>query len=253
MLVYDLKRAFRPQWLWVSVWIMLMIAAVSRLDTITEVVRGSETMEAGWTLNFIQETLTGEQIFFCLPVLCAFPYASSFIDEYQSGMVKFSLTRTKKRKLWLISKASVTALSGGSVLATGVLAVTIVSCMIFMPLETAAVQAETAADISWTPWLELLMRCFCFGAVGSVTGLWLSSAVNNRYMAWIGPFMAMYLLVILYERYFSQYPVIYPREWLALTMGWPWNGWSACVFMLLLTLLAAWAFYQSADRRLKNV
>ena len=49
MLVYDLKRAFRPQWLWVSVWIMLMIAAVSRLDTITEVVRGSETMEAGWT------------------------------------------------------------------------------------------------------------------------------------------------------------------------------------------------------------
>ena len=251
MLVYDLKRAFRPQWLWVSV--MLMIAAVSRLDTITEVVRGSETMEAGWTLNFIQETLTGEQIFFCLPVLCAFPYASSFIDEYQSGMVKFSLTRTKKRKLWLISKASVTALSGGGVLAAGVLAVTIVSCMIFMPLETAAVQTETAADISWTPWLELLMRCFCFGAVGSVTGLWLSSAVNNRYMAWIGPFMAMYLLVILYERYFSQYPVIYPREWLALTMGWPWNGWSACVFMLLLTLLAAWAFYQSVDRRLKNV
>ena len=122
MLVYDLKRAFRPQWLWVSVWIMLMIAAVSRLDTITEVVRGSETMEAGWTLNFIQETLTGEQIFFCLPVLCAFPYASSFIDEYQSGMVKFSLTRTKKRKLWLISKASVTALSGGGVLAAGVLA-----------------------------------------------------------------------------------------------------------------------------------
>ena len=123
----------------------------------------------------------------------------------------------------------------------------------FYAAETAAVQTETAADISWTPWLELLMRCFCFGAVGSVTGLWLSSAVNNRYMAWIGPFMAMYLLVILYERYFSQYPVIYPREWLALTMGWPWNGWSACVFMLLLTLLAAWAFYQSADRRLKNV
>lgn len=265
MLTYDVKRAFSTKWLYLSVAFMLLFAALTRADTIMEIIRDKESLEVGWTIKFIRETLTGEAMFFCLPVLCTFPFATSFIDEYKSGILRFSVTRTNRR-VWLSSKVITAALAGGSMLVVGAASVCMAAAIIFGPLEISGTEQlfSTAQDLGaaagefgeaggFAIVFTLLLRYFFFGALGSVTGLYVSTAVNNRYMAWLAPFMVEYLLIIFCERYVEDVIILYPIQWLDPSEGWPFNGYSTCLWMLILTVFISMAFVKSAGRRLANV
>ncbi len=313
MLTYDARRAFSIRWIYLSIAAMVLLALLTRLDTIAGIIRDGKALEQDWTINFIYDTLTGDTMLFCLPVLCTLPFSASFIDEYKSGILRFSLGRVKRRT-WLISKVTATALSGGLVLVVGALGLYVAAFLVFSGLEApagasmgASSQAQvTEADPSAGTagasggsgaaagtsgssggfgaaagtsgvsgastgaagtsgagasaariWLavsvRLLARYFCFGALGAVTGLWISTAINNRYMAWLSPFMAEYLLIIFCERYFTGCNLLYPKQWLDPSEIWPADTWSVCLWLLALTAFASWAFVESARRRLMYV
>lgn len=101
------------------------------------------------------------------------------------------------------------------------------------------------------PVLSLVLRFFCLGALGAVTGLTISTAVGSRYMAWLSPFMAEYLLIILYERYLDGIPIISPKEWILPSEGWPLQGWSTVFWMLGICFLMMAAFIQIGGKRLE--
>lgn len=252
MLLYDAKRAFSVKWIYIGVLLTVAITVFIRLDSIMEVVRNGEFLESGWTQEFLLDTLSDEAMLFFLPVLCSIPYSSSFTDELKSGITKFTFCRIK-RMVYLRSKVVATALSGGCVLTVGALVVIMMANIIFLPLESMSVtEAEAVQEVA-NPYMRLLFRYFCFGVLGSVTGLWISTRVNNRFLAWTAPFMVEYLLIIFYERYFTWCIVLYPKEWLQPSENWPLDGLSAPLWMLCLSLFAAWAFIHSAERRLLYV
>lgn len=251
ILSYDAKRAFSTKWLYLSMAVMILLAAFTRLDAIAEIIRKGESLEQGWTMNFIMETLTGDAMLFCLPVLCTLPFSASFIDEYKAGILRFSLSRVKRRT-WIISKAVTAALSGGCMLTAGALGVLAACSIIFLRLE-APVGAGESVEPMVGPMLQLVIRYFCFGALGAVLGLYISAAVANRFMAWLAPFMAEYLLIIFYERYFPWCQLLYPKEWLKPSEQWPGQGWSVCLWLAALTVFVSWLFARLAERRLANV
>lgn len=252
MLLFDAKRAFSAKWFYLSIIFMILFSALSRLDTITEVIRSGDLLESGWTTTFITETLTGEAMLFCLPVLCTLPFAAAFIDEYKSGITRFAITRVS-RKVWLRSKAVTAALSGGCLLLSGALAVSLAAAVIFSPAEASAQIASEMESGALTTILPLMIRYFCFGSLGAVTGMYISTAVNNRFMAWLSPFMAEYLLIILCERYVDDIAILYPAQWLSPSDAWPFHGYGPCLWMALLTLFVSAAFIKTAERRLDNV
>lgn len=135
------------------------------------------------------------------PLLCTVPYATGFVDEYKSGIYKFVLVR-KERKKYIISKAITNAIAGGSILVAGTVAFILCTWIVFLPMEKG---------FSWRiiqnflgKYGQMLCQFFAFGALKAEIGMWISTLVNHRYMAWLAPFMSEYLLIILCERYFPE-------------------------------------------------
>ena len=95
-----------------------------------------------------------------------------------------------------------------------------------------------------------LCQFFAFGALEAEIGMWISTLVNHRYMAWLAPFMSEYLLIILCERYFPECRVFYPPDWLVVQADWPLHGWSVFFWLLFLTGIAGYAFADAARRRI---
>ena len=247
MLKYDGNRALSARWIYISVFATPFFLMISRMDAVAGILRAKEPPAAGWTNQFILDTLQGDAMLFFLPVICALPYASSFVDEAKSGVTKFVLTRVKCSR-YLSSKAAAAAISGGAVVMLGILAFLCAALVLFLPLEEGNRGQELAAALP--EYGRLLCRYFCLGALGAETGLWLSTLLYNRYMAWLSPFMAEYLLIIFCERYFPECKILYPAQWLKPEDAWPWNGWSVVCWLALLCGASAAGFFKAAKRRL---
>lgn len=247
MLRYDWKRAVQARWIYLSIFLTTAFLTASQLDKVAAVFREGKALPGGWTGQFVQESMLGDWALFFLPVLCALPYASCFVDEVKSQTVKMALVRVN-RSAYLRSKAVTAAAAGGGIVTVGAAAFLCASLLVFLPLEEGdAVRTVTAEASGYG---KILVRYFCFGALGAETGLWISTLVNNRYMAWLSPFMIQYLLMILCERYIPWCQVLYPVQWLDPSGGWPLEGWTAPLWMICLTAAAGLGFFRAAERRL---
>ena len=85
-----------------------------------------------------------------------------------------------------------------------------------------------------------------------MVGMALSTVMESKYIAYISPFIVYYLLVILYERYFPDAWLLYPRNWLDPEI-WPYGVGSAVVFLLELTFFSGLLFYFRGRRRLESL
>lgn len=134
-----------------------------------------------------------------VPVLCTFPYSAAWLSDYQSGFLKFYLPRTGVTS-YILGKILACGLSGGALEALG--------CWLYVLVKT---EEETLPDLG-------LM--FLSGVLWAMFSALLAAASNSRYLAYGGAFVIYYLLVILYERYFSWLYCLYPYEWLAPKHTW---------------------------------
>lgn len=250
MLRYDTKRAFAIKWYIAGGVVMLLLAIFSNLDVVTEVIRKGEGVEAGWTNQFVLKILTGDAQLFLMPILCTLPFSTGFIEEYKSGIIKYVCARTN-RKRYIASKIITAMVSGGLMLVIGALAVCVVIGVVFSPVEDMVKEAS-AFQREIKQVLVLIGRLFFFGALGSITGMYVSIRTNNRYIAWMAPFMAEYLLLIFCERYCDRCYILNPKEWVTMSERWPLGDWGSCLWMIILLAFLVWLLIKDMKERMKN-
>ena len=164
MLQYDTKRAFAIKWYIVGSALILLFAIFSNLDVVIEVIRKGERLEPGWTTQFILKALTGDTQLFLMPILCTLPFATGFIEEYKSGIMKYVCSRTD-RKRYILSKIITVMVSGGLILIIGALAVCLVFWTVFSPIENQ-LKEGMVVDGGIKLIFLLIGRLFFFGALG---------------------------------------------------------------------------------------
>lgn len=251
MLRCDTGRAFSIGTFCMAGLVFLLVGGFSNLDKIQAVLENARPLEAGWTVTFVSETLKSEACLLLIPFFSALPFSASFVEEWQSGMIRLLAGRVDKGS-YLFSKAVAAALAGGLILVFGALFLILGALLAFLPLEKGAAEPvlleEGIRDLSM-----LVLRYFLCGALWAEVGLLCSAWLNHRYLAYLSPFMADYLLVILHERYVEGLTLLYPKEWILSDRQWPWDGWSLAAWLLALIALTGAAFITIGKERLKCV
>ena len=91
---------------------------------------------------FLLDALKSPTVLFCIPLICAFPYTASFVDEYSNGFIKNTLPRLGYHK-YSRNKVLATGLSGGLALLTGIFMSYLILMLVFSPLESKANISQT--------------------------------------------------------------------------------------------------------------
>jgi len=162
----------------------------------------------------------------CMPVAVSFPYATAWLDDYHSGFIKLYLHRTSIRA-YIVGKFAASALSGG------------------LMLTASMVIAGWIAGEELAPSLIPVFSSGCFWAAASTT---LAAVSGSRYVAYGGGFVFYYLLVIMYERYFTELYCLCPEEWIAPKHMWVFDEYGVLILLSGFMLLMYLAFSRTVRR-----
>lgn len=182
-------------------------------------------------MNMILMSLQSNIVLIVVPIVCTLPYTAAFLDEYTSGYIKIYIMKTHKED-YVKGKIMATAISGGLVLAVSVFTVTVLSALIYRPMEISSPE-------SVSPILKLIVKTtvlFLSGSLWASLGMLLANISLSKYMAYASPFVIYYVLVILAERYFRSVYVINPKEWLIQENFWPAGDLGVMLLLILLTI-----------------
>lgn len=229
--------------------IFAVILAAS-MESIIDVMRAADPLENGFHARLLLNALQSDTFTLALPILCTFPFTTAFVDDVKSGFIKLYLVRSS-RKQYIWGKIAACGLSGGLMLFIGILAVFLVSYLVFAPMELALTKGQTAE-----PYLaQLIIKAFILALSGmfwSLAGFTFAALTMNRYMAYASPFILYYVLIILHERYFNWLYVLYPREWLFPANSWMLGDMGIILLLAELILIVSLWFALFAERRLCN-
>ena len=165
-----------------------------------------------------------------VPITASFPYATTWLLEYENGFIKSYLPRSS-RLGYINGKFFSCTISGGLV--------EMLSCWVFVLIKGESAQINL--------FLILISGMF-WAAVAAVLAAW----SENRYIAYGGGFVIYYLLVILYDRYFEDVYCLYPYEWFQPTHIWV-LGDNGIVIMLSSFMLILLCLYNRILRRCINL
>lgn len=164
-----------------------------------------------------------------VPLVCTFPYACGWLDEYQSGFVKFALVRGRVRG-YIWGKYLACVLSGGGLEALGA---------------WLYVQGKGAGcDFSLV---------FLNGALWAAVAALLAAGSGSRYLAYGGAFAACYFLVILCERYWQGLYCLHPHEWLAPAHAWAFGDGGVRGMLAGFLLVLGLGYYRILEERVSHV
>lgn len=251
----DMKRALSSWGFWFGVAGMAVAIIIGAFDSFLNIGKAGVTIPVGFHETALLGALSSDTVLLVVPILCALPYTSSFVDDLKSGYIKYYLQRSGRRE-YVAAKAAATALSGGLVLFTGIAAAYVIFCLFFTPAETLPAQAAGTSPAPLPPsvFADILSRAMIFllcGAFWSLLGQLFASFTMSKYVAYASPFIFYYVLVILSERYMKDIYSLNPKVWLNPAAVWPGNGWSAVLFLAELIAAAGLLFAFSAIRRLR--
>jgi len=247
----DIKRALTGKGFLIGVAGMVLIIAVSSLESIIEAARSTEPLPNGFHARIIMDALSSDWVTLALPILCALPFTSAFVEDIKSGFIKLYLHRAGI-KPYIKAKLISCSLSGGLVLFFGIIFAYALALLVFTPMELAL----TEGIISQPYFAQLLMiaaTLFMSGAFWSLVGFTFASLTLSRYMAYASPFIIYYVLIILHERYFEDLYILYPKEWLFPSDAWVLGSLGVIVLLAELTTVVSLVFAITAKRRLSNV
>ena len=225
------------------------IILTSQLSDILEYWEGE--VYASYSLTLVQFGLVDRSMLLLFPVLCVLPGAAAYLEDRKSGIYRSILSRTDRRA-YVLGKSLACGLSGGLVMAAGIL----LSCLL-------AFAVFGCRSIGWhweEIWPELkelgsLMGLYVLsGIFWSLFGMQLSIITKSRYVACLAPFAAYYILQMLQQRYFKKVKLINPESWIVPFRYefWEQNGLVA-LFVGVLCLGLFFILYYSCRRDLKNV
>ena len=226
-----------------------LILLFSLLEGLIEALRTAGLLAYGAHTQLLTDAMGAEGMALALPILAALPYATAVLDDVKSGYIKAYLPRAGAGR-YAVGKALSCALSGGLALLAGVLLCFGASALLLLPKEAAPLIGPGTAARPPSPFLLKCALLFGSGCFWSLTGLLLASLFKSRYLAYAGPFVACYALIILYERYFASLYVLYPREWLNPSALWAMGPYGAAALLLVLSGVVGCGFAYWASRKL---
>jgi hypothetical protein len=248
-----LKQAILCRNFYLGVVGTIAVIFISSIPEVVDVLSSGGLLSYGFHDDLISGVLVSDSMILSLPILCALPFTASFIDDIKSGFIKAYLPRTTTtRYLW--GKSVACALSGGLVVALGIVFSYALSALIFLPMEATPVSVTGAEQPDYLSQLMgNILLFFLSGAFWSMVGLLLATLTNSRYMAYIFPFIIYYVLIILHERYFDKLYVMYPKEWLNPSEIWPFGNVGVALLLAQLIIITGICFAVAAKRRLRHI
>ncbi len=246
----DIRRALTSRGFFISTLGIVLVILLASLESIIKVTQNTEPLMNGYHAQFIFEALSSDAFTLALPILCALPYTAAFIDDIKSGYIKLHLHRSSIGQ-YIKAKLIACALSGGLALLIGILVSYGISALVFTPMELALTKDEIAQPY----FAQLLLKAatlFFSGTFWSLTGFTFAAATQSRYMAYASPFILYYVLIILHERYFSNFYILYPKEWLFPSDFWVLGGFGVILLLMELSGVMGLMFSIIARRRLAN-
>ncbi len=200
-------------------------------------------LAAGYHLSMVNKSLKSEAAVFIIPILSTLPLSGIFLEEHKSRFEKLFITRCS-RKSYVFSKVLATALCGGLGILFGLLLITGVLTLIYRPMEIGNAKETTKLLLTL---LQYAITAALMGVLWASLGAFLGVINMNSYMAYGGPFITSYLLIILSTRYFQQIYVLNPREWMLrehYPAGNPWGIIAllleVCIIIMLMEGIAIW-------------
>ena len=147
------------------------------------------------SVSIFQKALSGYITMF-LPIIVAFPFMISFCTERNSGLMRFTITRSGKWRYYL-SKFFSAVIGGGLSVMLGVALFGILTAILFPSLSGYDVPAE---QLEWllpngygVMIARMLGTAFLYGALSTLPALFLSSFCRNPYIITCLPFMLNYV------------------------------------------------------------
>lgn len=234
-----------------GIFAFVFVVVFSQINIAINVFRNGGLQPNGFCNQFMLNALKSDAMIFSLPIICSLPYTISFVEDMQSGFIKFCLHRITVKD-YLLGKVIACLLSGGLVLIIGALISYGVIVFTFSPMQAPAMPGlEIVPFIQ--PFIMQLILFFISGALWSMVGMTAAVATNSKYMAYASPFILYYILIILKERYFPRLYVLYPKEWVITGQGWLWGDFGVIMVVLELIMVTSILFVISAKRRLNNI
>lgn len=228
----------------------IIVLLISCLGNLITLFRSTDLLNFNTHIDLIMSAMGGEAIALALPIISALPYTTAYVDDTKSGYIKVHLPRIGVDR-YVASKALSCALSGGLAILLGAVISYIILALLLLPMEAAPTIVTGADKVkSISPIWGKFALLFASGCFWSMVGLMLASVTKSRYMAYIGPFVVCYILIILYERYFDFLYVLYPREWLNPSDKWVLGAWGVAILLIVLTGVIGCIFAYWARRQL---
>jgi hypothetical protein len=244
----DIRRALSSKGFFAGTTGMVIMIALASMENIITAVRSSNLLENGYHTHLVLVSLSSGWVTLAIPILAALPYTTTFVDEVKSGFTKQYLHRSGL-KSYIKSRLIACSLSGGLALVCGIILVYMLSALVFMPMEHALVDGEIRGPY----FVQLVLKIatlFFSGAFWSLVGFTLASLTMNRHMAYASPFIFYYVLIILRERYFPDFYVLYPKEWLSPSDKWVLGDAGVILLIVMLSLVVALIFAVTAEKKL---
>jgi len=144
-----------------------------------------------------------------LPIFCVIPFADSFVEDFQSRFLRQYLPLAGRNR-YLISKATVTAISGSLALCVSQLIVLLI-CTIVLPIQGIEL---TEYSVSYKMFALALLLVLIGSLPWSLAGGIAGAALKNRYMSYAMPFILFYVLSSFQTRYFRDFYIFSPQEWI---------------------------------------
>lgn len=229
----------------------ILTAAVIMMNFVDPAIRTyqeSGFFREGFHIEIIMEGFRSDALVSFLPILAVLPFGSCFVDDLKSKFARLFLIRSSYRT-YIASRIIVGFLAGGLAILSGALIAWGITTAVLIPIER---EIEGIEPATLDGLIEICFLLFVNGGFWSVVGVSMSAFMDSKYISYATPFVFYYLLVILYERYFSDLFIIYPKTWTDPS-AWPFGCWGAAIFLLEMTLIFAFLFAYRAGRRLQQL
>lgn len=247
----DIRRALSGKGFFIGMAGIVLIIAISSLESIIQAARSTGALPNGYHAQLVIRSLSSDWVTLAIPIVCALPFTSAFVDDVKSGYIKQYLPRSGV-KPYIKAKLFACGMSGGLVLFFGIVIAFVLALLVFSPMELALADGEIGQPYL-AQVLTISATLFFSGVLWSLVGFTFASLTMSKYMAYASPFVIYYVLIILHERYFENLYVLYPKEWLFPSDAWVLGSWGVLLLLAELTAIISLVFAAVAKRRLANV
>lgn len=244
----EFKRGFYSAGFYVSVLLLVAAGVIGSYSTV-EYIRDMGMPEG--EIRFIvtvYQALYSEAFTFILPIACTLVASASYIEDLQSGILRYVMLRTtKKRYCW--SKVINCALFGMLVIVIAFLLMLVIFFAIFFP-NHGEIQHLKILDIPYLS--QFLQRVLILGFNGSFYALLggiISIVTNNKYMTYAAPFIFYYVISTLLGAYFTDAYVINPKEWLLVRFS---SSGVILAILAVINIIVIICYSKIMERRCKN-